>query len=410
LDIDQRNSILSNYLKGRSNSPGRVDKIATLSEFDEAVRSAYVQTFILKRKYGLLDMSAFMNKWLGFKNYAPTKYGSTFAIKMGQRDWEAHCFKFFLDSEGNACLRYRANELTDIWLPTKDKPPIMALSPEAPTSIQEILDINPKIKEPKEWTEREVIKKNIMRDKDMTSEQRQEWLNFFEAIPKVSSDFNTEDCFTWTLPLMYAKKQKWLHEIQLIQDDVEATSNVIPHEILVHPGHTQAELNKEKRQMIAEKLAKDAAETEKAEARRISERTSTKPKQSEKEHDHETTSVCGNSVLSIGDFVVFSPDDDSRNIDRSSGYNLGLNIGRITSLNENLVEVWWYYSKTWDGDWIPWKCPKKKTPYKEWVTNVSLLENDNGCVIRPEMIPCRRKRGALKISKDSLNLLQDLTK
>jgi len=404
LDIDQRNSILSNYLKGRSNSPGRVDKIATLSEFDEAVRSAYVQTFLLKRKYGLLDISTLMYKWLGFKNYAPTKYGSAFAMTMGQRDWEAHCYKFFLDSEGNACLRYRANELTDIWLPTKDKPPIMALSPEAPTSIQEILDMNPTIKEPKEWTESEAIKKNILRDKDMSSEQRQEWLDFFDTIPTVSSDFNTQDCFTWTLPQIYAKKQKWFHEIQVIQDDMETTSTFIPHEILVHPGHTQAELNKEKRQMIAEKLAKDAAETEKAEARKMSERAM------KARSGVETTSVCGNSVLSIGDFVVFSPDDDSRNTDRSSGYNLGLNIGRITSLNENLVEVWWYYSKTWDGDWIPWKCPKKKTPYKEWVSNISLLENDNGCVIRPEMIPCRRKRGAMKFSKDSLKLLQDLSK
>ncbi len=211
---------------------------------------------------------------------------------------------------------------------------------------------------------------------------------------------------------MYAKKQKWLHEIQVVQDDMEATSNANPHEVLVHPGHTQAELNREKRQMIAEKLAKDAAEIEKAEARKMTQKTTKKSK--EKEHEDgsgvETTSVCGNSVLHIDDFVVFSPDNDSRASDRSSGYNLGLNIGRITSLKENLVEVWWYYSKSWDGDWIPWKCPKKKTPYKEWVSNVALLENDNGCVIRPEMIPCRRKRGAMKFSKDSLNLLQELSK
>jgi hypothetical protein len=422
MDIDQRNSILSNYLKGRSTTPGRVDKIVTLSQFDKEVRAAYVQKFDLKRKYGLLDASSVMDKWLGFKNYAPTKRGSKFATVMGHRDWEVLCYKFFLDNKGIPCLRYRANELSDVWLPTKDKPPIHALSPEAPSTIQELLQIEFDIKEPREWPEWETVKRNIIRDNDMTSEQHAEWISFFDSVPKSKYDFETENCFTWTLPQLYANKQKWQVELHQLPDDSTDINDVIPHEILVHPGHTQTELNKEKKEMMAKKKAIDAADAEKAEAKKLRlQRTTSlhdkgsvevpKSDNNEDRHDYSPeTMVCGDSVVRVDDYIVISPDADSRAKDKIAGYNLGLNIGRVTSLNltKNELQIWWYFAKTWDGEWIPWKCPKKKVPYKEWVSTDSLLEDENNIVIRPEMVPCRRKREKVKLTRESLKLLEQL--
>ncbi len=131
------------------------------------------------------------------------------------------------------------------------------------------------------------------------------------------------------------------------------------------------------------------------------------------EDGHDSTSesmVCGDSVVRVNDYILISPDADSHAKDKVAGYNLGLNIVRVTSLNstEDELQIWWYFANTWDGEWIRWKCPKKKVPCKEWINKDSLLEDDINIVIRSEMVPCRRKREKVKLKRESLKLLEQL--
>jgi len=433
MDIDQRNSVLSNHLKGRSKSPGKVAKIATLSQFDYEVKDAYKSRFTLKRLYGLLDVSSTMDKWIGYSNYGTPKHGSAFALAMGQRDWVAHCYHFTLDTNGEVVVRYRSNELSDIWLPAKDNPAIKAFSSEAPDTIQQFLDFNPPIKDPCDWPERETIKKNIMRDSEMTDQERREWQNFFDNVPTLNTDFKHEQCCNWTLPQLFRAKQQWREQLtNRMEPNNDQISDAL-HEIWVHPGNTASDLKRSRQLLIQARQQKQAALAEKVQAKKMRKRRSNAPparsmdddeddagqnSDSEQQH-HESSDVeapdstkiaCKNSVVSIGDFVLISPDKESREKDAKSGYTLGLNIGKVHAIDQadGLVEIWWYFAKSWDGDWIPWRFPKTKDAYRGWMSLENLLEDENGCIIRLEMLKCKRKRVTVKLSKTSLRQLEEI--
>ncbi len=109
------------------------------------------------------------------------------------------------------------------------------------------------------------------------------------------------------------------------------------------------------------------------------------------------------SLLLVGSTVVVCPDMDGQATDRLSKYNLGLNIGRIETINhdENMVELWWYWGSGWSDSWLLWRAPKTKAAYREWVHVSDLACDELNHIVRIKMesISGREK---FKMAKESV--------
>lgn len=114
------------------------------------------------------------------------------------------------------------------------------------------------------------------------------------------------------------------------------------------------------------------------------------------------------SMLLVGSSVVLCPDAEGQAKDRESKYNLGLNIGRIEAIEHELglVELWWYWGSAWnDANWILWRSPKTKLPYKDWVSISDLVCDEFDHIVRINMERIRGQRfkqDKFKLSKESL--------
>lgn len=116
------------------------------------------------------------------------------------------------------------------------------------------------------------------------------------------------------------------------------------------------------------------------------------------------------SLLRVGSTVVVCPDESGQATDRESKYFLGLNIGRIESINEKerMLHLWWYWGTKWeDQHWILWRVPKSKRAYMEWVSVDDLVTDELDHIVRIDMENVSgRYKEKFKLSKDSLKSIQ----
>jgi hypothetical protein len=121
------------------------------------------------------------------------------------------------------------------------------------------------------------------------------------------------------------------------------------------------------------------------------------------------------SLLIVGQNVVVCPTKEDQAVDRRNKYYLGLNIGKILAINQELqqVQLWWYHGKRWkDDSWILWVDPKSNEPYKQWMPVDDLAVDDIGRIIRVTMEPsCRRRRhNHFKLSSVSVKTINQCIK
>ncbi len=121
-------------------------------------------------------------------------------------------------------------------------------------------------------------------------------------------------------------------------------------------------------------------------------------------------------VLSIGDVVLFSPDQESRAKDSRSGYKLGLNIGQVCSVSPRSasVELWWYFSSnniwTHKTTFVPWRDSKSHTPYKDWVEVDSLIQDSWGTLVKLNLTRVSGHEGYAKhvLDKKSVQIIDEV--
>ena len=75
--------------------------------------------------------------------------------------------------------------------------------------------------------------------------------------------------------------------------------------------------------------------------------------------------------VSIGDVIMFNPDEEGRAKDRESGYTLGVNIGEVLDVSGENLRVGWLWSgdDSWDGSrWVEWRDRLTRKRYIDTVT------------------------------------------
>ncbi len=118
-----------------------------------------------------------------------------------------------------------------------------------------------------------------------------------------------------------------------------------------------------------------------------------------------------NSILVVGQNVVVCPTEIDQETDRRNKYLLGLNIGKIVAINEQIeqVQLWWYFGKKWNDDsWILWIDPKTNNPYKQWISADHLAVDDFGRIVRVKMEQStrrRRRQSHFKLCPESLKTI-----
>jgi hypothetical protein len=118
-------------------------------------------------------------------------------------------------------------------------------------------------------------------------------------------------------------------------------------------------------------------------------------------------------VIEIGDVLMFSPDDQSREKDRLNNYHLGVCLGKVLDINprSRAVHVWWYHGTDWTrrARWIEWREPVSKKPYTDWVEADSFLVDSFGTIAKVKFEKGSNKGyGVFAICNQSLKTIKDV--
>ena len=132
-----------------------------------------------------------------------------------------------------------------------------------------------------------------------------------------------------------------------------------------------------------------------------------------------TSSSClplaDSGVVELGDIVMFSPDEASREVDRTNNYKLGICLGKVIDIDpiKRLVHLWWYHGNGWTrkSRWVEWRAPVTKSAYKDWVDADLLLVDSFGTLGK---VHFEKKSnagfGVLTLTKSSINMINDVLK
>ena len=59
-------------------------------------------------------------------------------------------------------------------------------------------------------------------------------------------------------------------------------------------------------------------------------------------------------MVRVGYIVLIMPDLEGQQVDKSNGYDLGINLAEVIGLCGDTVEVSFLFGKTWTGPWQRW--------------------------------------------------------
>jgi len=120
----------------------------------------------------------------------------------------------------------------------------------------------------------------------------------------------------------------------------------------------------------------------------------------------------GCDLVEEGDYLLFRFDTSSRAEDKKqSGYSLPLHIGKVTEvLSSDSFEVWWMYSKSWQGGWMPWRAGGSGAAYKTTMKTDDILMDTEGVAAKVTFTTRARKPRQLFLTPNSIFIVEELLK
>ena len=334
----------------------------------------------------------------------------------------------------------------------------------------------PPICPPKPWPEADKIRRHLLEQANMSEQERQEWRVFFDNVPIQASDISEQKRFKWGLPEMAARFQAARASPPPAPGARvgESTRPDKPDERIIHPGFTSADHRRAEKQRAANysreqhalhqrqrsehmsqqlepeppangntsesdpesSVSSDESEdlpracrrrqnqvsdagpsaTSLPRSRATSSTTSTAPpRRSKKAKTSSSTCIAmGDSgVIDIGDVVMFSPDEDSREADRANNYKLGICLGKVVDIDpsKRSVQLWWFHGNGWSkkSRWVEWRDPTTKAPYKDWVDVELLLVDSFGTLAKVQFEKKSNTGfGVLTLTQHSIKVIKDV--
>jgi hypothetical protein len=401
-----------------------------------------------------LDFSSAVDKWINYSNFGSTSTQSKHAIAQGGRDPQVLYMHFFKSNDSVTRMRYRLDELSSVLLPATGDPGIRVFKEEYDEDISNFLDTSLKQKPPRVWVEREAVKRQILNNPRLSTEEKLEWQHFFEELAPHEDDLDVPEdkCIKWMLPDLVERKKVYVQTQSAPQSDTEppailqsalrAVEPIHNDEIIIHPHFSRAEANALARAREQDYQDLLIAENEASTARtRFSQQQvqdgdddeSSITSNSGSQFDHNssprdeqvtrqstirsikstvaTEMAFKTSLLKLNDNVMLLPTPEGQEADRNAGYHLVFNIGNILAFNmkELKVHVHWYHATRMNGPWIKW-IGRDKKPYQEWIHASSLLTDHNKRIIRVNMEKVKGKgsRGKTRLDIYSQKLISRL--
>ena len=379
---------------------------------------------------GLLDFSAHVKGWLGYSGYGSTSSVSQHAVLQGGRDSQVLHQHFFKDTDGCTRLRYKLSELDPIIMPPLTSDGVRVFRQEKMDEVDSVLTAVLNFKIPKEWPEKNTVKRNIIEHSNLNEQQQAEWVEYFlTAVPKSVDDLTINNCLKWLFPTMvYRKRGTTMTQptVPLVATDVEVTiefavtqqslagpSTTFGHEILIHDGHTasQAAAEKKLRQNAHQESLKAAKEKNGAQKlgtqqKMVGAQQKTVGTQHAKssvtvpsslkrraidpvmpltimtrsKREKTSTLTFKNTILSINDDVVTTAIPGRLG---PQPYTIGYYIGNIFEFNllEEKIHVRWYYAKKSENFWSTWLA-ENGNPYEEWINAADLTVDGDDHVLK----------------------------
>jgi hypothetical protein len=419
---------VSIHINGTYKKGAKVNNINTTSDFDkEVIASFKTDTVTVIRFSGLLDFSSHVNGWLGYSGYGSTSSISQHAILQGGRDSQVLHQHFFCDTDGITRLRYKLSELDPIIMPRLTEPAVRVFKQDKMESVNVILSTVLKFKAPKDWPEKETVKRNIIEHSDLNEQEQNEWYDYFTTkVPSSIDDLSVDNCLKWSFPTMVSRKRNATIsavesstttespavEMVVTQQSLAGPSTFFGHEILIHEGHTasQAAIEKKIRQNAHQQTLKAAREKDEShktilgmqnqgygtidtsvpssQKRKTTDTapTVTNVAQSKKRNipgatvSSKSTITVGDLVLSVGDDVVSTQSPEWR---ESTSGNTDYSICNISDVNPatQKVHVQWYYPKCQNGFWIK-RYHKDGSAFEDWIDAASLVVDSANRVLK----------------------------
>ena len=432
IDIDGRNALYTSYLFGRKEAGGKVAQVNTMSQFDQAISKAFrADKFEVIRKAGVFNCKEFWKLWLGYSRFGTARTSSNEAQAQGGRQEEPMCFRFFKgrlpDTTGKVLMQYKYREDDMSWMPY-DYEGIPCFSDSAP-STQAMLLAHPGVRVPKPWPEKAAIAAHLQASRKLGEPEKQEWRRFFARVPVDIEDFTEDQLFVWKLPgLVKAfNEAKYVppQAVPALGDGLgDSPRPEQPDERVQWSQFTATDARREAKIRAAnyqsQQLAyqnKRKAESKKGTGVKRGRKSAPEESDGGSVDDEEVGLAAGDmGVVYLGDVVLLSPDQASRDIDLKSGYKLGLNIGQVhdMDLNESTVQLWWYFSSslswTTKATFVPWRDAKSHEAYMDWIDVTTLLQDRSGSLIKLELTKLSGREGYAKhnLTKKSLLLIQEV--
>ena len=407
-----------------------------MSQFDREISKAYITDKLhIVRKVALFNCKQAWSNWLGYSRFGSARIASSEAEAQGGRQEEPMCMQFSLGVEapniGKAQMRYKFRETDPYWAPY-DVSGIPCLSLVAPDNVQDLLR-NPGIRQPKAWPEKDGIFNHLMGSKKLQADEKEEWRQFFLCVPECVEDFRENQLFEWKLPNLVQQFRDAKAAAQGPGQGIGDTDRPEkPDERILWAGFTAAEAKRQakaraanyqrEKQALEAKKQSEAITKRRVRTRNRNRRANDGTQEPEPDPDldpadelHMAAGEMG--VVRIGDVVLFSPDDASREKDLRSGYKLGLNIGQVCTLDhdDEAVELWWYFSNshawTIKTKFFPWRESKSPhEPYKDWVQVSSLLQDSWGTLVKVNLTWVSGKEGYAKyvLTKESVAIVEEV--
>jgi hypothetical protein len=424
------------HLNGTAKKGSSVQSVGTPSEFDAEIKNAFkTDTANVKRFSGLVDFSQHVKGWLAYSGFGSTSSTSQHAIAQGYRDPSILHMHFFKDDEGVTRM-HKYNEILDVLLPPVPSKGVRVFKADVTDSIDEIITDKLPFKIPLQWPELDTVKKNILENPRLSTEQKIEWEHYFSLVPSNIEDLTEENTLSFTLRSLFEKKSKRTSGDSTQRTIVPiVTERTFAYETLIHEDHPASAAAIERREREEYNKAQVDALREAAEAEKLSQRSNRKRKRigaviesqttqqqssdsdedtSQHEEDPQNDSTVMDfegSVLSIGENLLLFPDKEGVKKDISQSYKLGINIGNVLNFNHKTKEIFvhWYYAKKLDGLWMKW-IDKARKPYQEWVHSSAFINDKFGRIVRVTMEKAKGpwSRGKTKLSKDSLAVVMSI--
>ncbi len=351
--------------------------------------------------------------------------------------------RFFIgkiaENEGKALMQYKFRETDSYWVPyTSDG--IRCFSSCAPDTVAGLLK-HPGIRAPKRWPESVALRSFLTECPEFSEAEHTEWEQFFGSVPTVVDEYKEEQLFPWTLPgLVETFKATYMGTTTSGEDLGDLGRPEMPDERVLHPLFTATDAKKEARaratnyhrQQEALKAQKECEQQSQTQTQRTSRASRSRaPAESEDDTSPDETKpdrehglepglpLKGSGVIRVGDIVVISPTDESRESDIRNGFKLGLNIGNVCDINfkTKQVELWWYYSsqEQWSSNmtFIPWRHKKTHAKYKDWLDAKVLIHDDiSGAPVKLDLVKFKGREGfaQYKLSKKSFETILEVVR